>query len=378
MNSVVSRIPHLVLLVSLSLLGAFVWAGCGSNGGENTDIVEHRTFSVAGWPTVPQEPTEEVLAYLTNEEITNASDCSYTISAQLRELEADCTDGGGITLKVGGSAKRSATCIGNKSEGFTCYASLENLRVNGFSWSVKKAEERMLAAVEQVAEMEEGEEPGLESEEEYASGEGVAEGIASDSEGDEVFVKIYSGTPKPMKSYMGSWVKVCGEQVEGFSSPERTMAVSFDVWVRPLTSPTPDIEVQLGESGLLESEGDVNTEESMPLWAANYSEGPECGAAFETGLVNWGADAIQVGEEQGWEGYLLQPEAITPSSNAEEVGDRLVIAPYVQLAGRPAAVNWNQRRSTNLVDCFLPESFGDPETVVAVDPNLALAQGCTG
>jgi hypothetical protein len=156
------------------------------------------------------------------------------------------------------------------------------------------------------------------------------------------------------------------------------MAVSFDVWVKVLSSPPPDLVVRLEESGVVEGEGEVNSAESFPIWAAHYGEGPQCGDKSETGLVHWEANAIQTGEETGWEGYLIEPEAITPNSNAAEAGDALVVFPHVFISNRPVEVNWNRHLSPNLVECFSSGGFGEPLPAVAVDPGTARELGCSG
>lgn len=369
------RPEMLVLLASLVL----IVSGCGSGQTESTtgSVHEQRRVEIEGWPTVSEPVGTPVLEELADTAIPGARGCVYAFEVETggKELTSLCGTGNRVALEVAENSAPVARCSGDEVDGFNCHAELEHLDVTVFAWRMQRGESLMRAAVAQVAELQEvgG------SEEPETGGEAQVAGVASTEAGDEVSVKVTAGPAEPMTEVSDSLVDVCRQQIaEIGSSPQRTLAVPVAVTVNILSSPPPDLAVTLGEVGPVEgAEGYVPVEEVIPVWAENYSEGPECAMEYGTGgSVHWGPGELAPGEESTWNGYMLFTEAITPNNDGEELGEALVFEPSVNLAGRLAPIKYEHAASPSLVHCDLSSAIYGRAPLIALDREVALERGC--
>jgi hypothetical protein len=368
-----------VLGLALALVALITGCGSGSGGSESTlsSMHEQRRVKTEQWPTVSEPVGTALLEELTDTEIPGARDCQYGFDVEPGgdELASLCATGNTVALEVAENNQPVARCSGSETDGFNCHAELEHLNVTVFAWRMDRGESLMRAAVAQVAELQDG----GTSEGALAEGEAQVAGVASTEAGDEVSVKVTAGPAEPMTEVSGSLVNVCRQQISELgSSPQRTLAVPVTITVTILSSPPPDLEVSLGEVGPVEGpEGYVPIEEVIPVWAENFSEGPECDVEYDRGgHVHWGIGELSSGEESTWDGYMLFTEAITPNNSGEELGETLVFEPLVNLAGVLAAIKYEHATSPSLVHCNLSTATYGRVPLIALNRTVALERGC--
>jgi len=356
--------------------------GCGGSGSVESEstlssVHEQRRVNTEDWPTVSEPVGTALLEELTDTEIPEAKECEYGFDVEQGgdELTSLCATGNSVALEIAENSQPVAQCSGSEADGFNCHAELEHLNVIVFAWRMDRGESLMQAAVAQVAELQEG----GGSEEALAEDEAQVAGIASTEAGDEVSVKVTAGPAEPMAEVSDSLVNVCRQQISELgSSPQRTLAVPVTVTVTILSSPPPDLEVSLGEVGPVEGpDGYVPIEEVIPVWAENFSEGPECEIEYDSGgHVHWGIGDLSPGEESTWNGYMLFTEAITPNNSGEELGETLVFEPLVNLAGALAPIKYEHATSPSLVHCNLSTAIYGRAPLVALNQAVALERGC--
>jgi hypothetical protein len=368
-------------VLMFAVVSVLVVSGCGGSGGETestlSSVHQQRRVNTEDWPTVSEPIGTALLEELTDTDIPGAGECSYAFDVEQggRELTSLCPTGNTVALEVAENSEPVARCSGDEAEGFNCHAELEHLNVTVFAWGIDRGEALMRASVSQVAELQEGE----GAEESLAAGEAQVAGIASTEAGDEVSIRVTAGSAEPMADVSNSLVNVCRQQISELgSSPQRTLAVPITVTVTILSSPPPDLLVTLGEVGPVEGpEGYVPIEEVVPVWAENYSDGPECGVEFgSSGQVHWGIGELGTGEESSWDAYMLFTEAITPNNSGEELGETLVFEPLVDLAGRLAPIKYEHATSPSLVHCSLSTATYGRAPLMALDRSVALERGC--
>jgi hypothetical protein len=374
-----------VLGVAVTLVALIT--GCGGSGSSEPEstlssVHEQRRVDTEDWPAVTEPVGTAQLDELADTDIPQANECEYGFEVEHgTELTSLCGTGNSVALEATENSEPVARCSGSEADGFNCHAELEYLDVTVFAWRMDRGEALMRAAVSQVAELQEGEEPGVEQ----SSGESLAEdqaqvaGVASTEAGDKVSVKVTAGPAEPMTEVGDSFVNVCRQQISEIgSSPQRTLAVPVSITVTILSSPAPDLEVSLSEVGPVEGpEGDVTIEEVIPVWAENFSEGPECEVEYETGgHVHWGIGELSPGEESTWDGYMLFTEAITPNNSGEELGETLVFEPLVDLAGALAPIKYEHATSPSLVHCSLSTGIYGRAPLIALNQAVALERGC--
>jgi hypothetical protein len=205
---------------------------------------------------------------------------------------------------------------------------------------------------------------------------------ASDQGGDRVALTIGVGKPTPADSVDNDAVKACANTIEAVgSSLQRSVAVPVSVGMKVLSSQGTDVVAGLGTISQVTSGGGV-TLPPIALWAATYGDGgPQCTGpdqVLTSGFVHWAADAAQPGKAEAWSAYMVFPNAISPNDpDGSETSGRILISPTARLAGN-IGIDYKYGSSTGVVRCSANDPALGTVDYVAIDPNTALANGCTG
>jgi len=127
------------------------------------------------------------------------------------------------------------------------------------------------------------------------------------------------------------------------------------------------------------SPGTVGPANFPPIWAQGFADGPQCtyGGNSDQSDAEFDWDNAGPGQTDTWDGYLIVPMAVTPDDPTginEDAGLELIV-PQVALGGDTADYTVDDGASHNIVNCL--DGIGDPVSMVSVDPEAALANGCT-
>lgn len=204
-------------------------------------------------------------------------------------------------------------------------------------------------------------------------------GTARDDDGDEVAITIGLGEPKPVSELSDPALDACEQTINGVgSSPSRSVAVPVHVTMTVTSSLAADVVLSLNQMQLITSSGSHTT--PNVLWAANYStSGPDCGNdALGAGTVHWDAEAATPDSDHSWNAWIVALGAITPRDpSGLEVTQRLVFSPLVRLSNNLAGYRFDASSSPRVVDCAAYDPAAGSTPYIAVDPDGALAAGCS-
>jgi hypothetical protein len=214
----------------------------------------------------------------------------------------------------------------------------------------------------------------------FADGEGSASapaapapdaavGTAADDQGDTVKIGIGVGAPVPLTALDVAGMSACdGTSNLGYDAGQ-AMAVPVAITVTLTSSVATPVTVGLDGSGQVTSGGDTQPNGNLPYWAAGEGGDAECALAGPM----W--SSLAPGQPGTWTGWLIDPLAITPDDpEGSSAGTTVFLEPDVVLNASTGDYVPDLAASRNLVKCAAGVPFG---AVIAVSPQVALADGCT-
>lgn len=200
----------------------------------------------------------------------------------------------------------------------------------------------------------------------------AATGTASDSQGDKVTVSINVGSPTALTELNQQNVSACTDVGANLSyDADRTVAIPVQVTATLTSSLATSVTVGLDGTDEVTSGGGVDSNGNFPYWAAESSDVSLCAASGDA--IFW--NGLAPGQPTTWSGWLIEPEAISPDDpTGSSAKKAILLEPAVDLGLSNGDWEPVLADSHNLVKCAAGVPFG---AVIAVDPQIALASGCT-
>lgn len=197
----------------------------------------------------------------------------------------------------------------------------------------------------------------------------AASGTATDSQGDKATVTISLATPAALTSLNQADMSVCNGMNNLGADADQTIAIPVAITVTLTSSIATSVAVGMDGTHQVTSGGNVQPNGNLPYLAAMSSDDAQCDS---TG-VTW--NSLASGQSDTWNGWLIDPAAITPNDPTGSSADTTIfLKPVVDLGMNNGDWVPDLAASRNLVAC----TAGVPEgAVIAVDPKVALGSGCT-
>jgi hypothetical protein len=199
----------------------------------------------------------------------------------------------------------------------------------------------------------------------------AATGTVTDSQGDKAAVSVSIGKPVPQLSLNQARLNACSDFDNITDSANQTMAIPLQITVT-LTSPiATDVIVSLDGTQAVAPGGSVNTTSWPTMWATYVGNSP-CSVSDQDGMVEW--TNLQSNQTATWTGWELDPRVITPNDPRGSAVDQVVfLGPVVNFGNGNADFTADAAHSQNLLNCAGVQGG----QVIAVDPSVAKANGCT-
>jgi hypothetical protein len=199
----------------------------------------------------------------------------------------------------------------------------------------------------------------------------AATGTATDGQGDKATVSITVGNPTPLTNLNQQNVNACDDFGDISADASQTIAIPVQITVTVTSSLATSVGVDIDGTHEVTSGGDVDVNGNLPSWATESGGGPQCDSSG--GGVTW--NNLAPGQPSTWSGWLIDPEAITPDDPAGSSAKKMIfLEPVVNMGSSDGNFVPDLADSMNLVTCTAGVPFG---AVIAVDPQVALAAGCT-
>lgn len=202
----------------------------------------------------------------------------------------------------------------------------------------------------------------------------AAIGTATDSQGDKATVSVSIGKPVPQLSLSQAGLTACGIAGDLSYNADQTMAIPVQVTTTLTSSIATTLIVEIDGSNVVAPGGNVNSNGNPPTWATE-SDSSTCGNSPGSDL-ELELDNLAPGNPATWSGWLLDPGVVTPDdTSGSAAGQVFFLDPAVNFgSGGNAGLVADAAHSQNLVNCAAGVQGGP---VIAVDPSVARANGCT-
>jgi hypothetical protein len=203
----------------------------------------------------------------------------------------------------------------------------------------------------------------------------------TDSEGNKIQMTLTIGQPEPLSSVSDQVANACDDDV---TSASQAVVFPLDMTLT-LESPVA-VTVLAGLSPGFVTSGGVNAPYNpvgSPTgpgfwWAATIADGPTCVSDNTPADIQF---SLNADGSSTADGYVIAPEAITPDNPAglANSAGALVMQPGIDINadGTSPAVTVDTADSPNLVDCGGTAGGLVNDDYVALDPEYAIAGGCT-
>ncbi len=358
-------------LVFLTIAGALAGCGGSSSSASSTATSTNIPVSTQAWPTLATSAQLPDLQQVLGEPVPGLPGCAFAVSEGNGGPEGKCKDGSTFSLSTAISSEKPVSlCTKLPGQEVSCEVNTVGAFLYASTSNVARGKQILRALLEELSSIQEANGG-------QATQESMVSGVATDQEGDKVRLTIAAGAPSSVHSLSDPTLNSCDEDIGVYgSSPERSLAIPINVDVQVLSSPGPDLVVDLGEFGALEGNGYAEPNALNALWAENFSSEMTCEIAAEGGSVHWYAEGSS-GTNQSWEAWLILLNAITPNSSGVETADRIVISPLIRLSDSTAEIEYDKGVSPNLVSCTFGSGGIEPQPVFALDKQTALSEGCT-
>jgi hypothetical protein len=173
------------------------------------------------------------------------------------------------------------------------------------------------------------------------------------------------------RPYVVMLFAACDDFGDISADASQTIAIPVQITVTVTSSLATSVGVDLDGTHEVTSGGNVEVNGNLPSWATESGDGPQCDSSG--GGVSW--NNLEPGQASTWSGWLIDPGAITPDDPAGSSAETTIfLEPVVNLGPNDGNFVPGLADSTNLVKCTAGVPFG---AVIAVDPEVALADGCT-
>ncbi len=181
-------------------------------------------------------------------------------------------------------------------------------------------------------------------------------------------------------------IQACNGVYDGMgTSPEQSVAIPVLLSATVTSSEPVSMMIYLDGSNAVEpssqapSPGTVGPANFPPIWALGSVGSPQCtyGGDSDQSDAEFDWNNAVPGQTETWNGYLIVPMAVTPDDPTginEDAGLELIV-PEVSLGDSTANYTVDDSASPNIVNCV--DGIGDPVSMASVDPEAALANGCT-
>lgn len=201
----------------------------------------------------------------------------------------------------------------------------------------------------------------------------AATGTATNSQGDAAKVSVSIGKPVPLLTLNQAALTACSSFDVITDGADETMAIPIQVTATLTSSIATSLDLVIDGTNVVAAGGNVNTNPNGEEPWVTYDSNSACSTADQDGELEW--DNLAPGQSVTWSGWELDPDVITPDdTSGSAVNQVIFMLPEVGFGtSGGAGVDTNAAHSRDLVNCSAV--YGGP--VIAVDPSVALANGCT-
>jgi hypothetical protein len=206
-------------------------------------------------------------------------------------------------------------------------------------------------------------------------------GTASDQQGNSVAVSLAVGRAEPADQAAQA-VQACVLPLNDMGTGlDHSVAIPLRLTAEVTSSVAVDLVVHLnGVKGLTDGGGVTLPDQSL-LWAVKYSDIPtECQGPTDSGsngTVHWSASVATPHAAKSWSTWLILAGGVTPNDPTGQLAaGKIVIRPFVQLAGGLADFEFGRVANQSLVQCSANDPAIGNVSYDPVNPVEARVHGC--
>jgi hypothetical protein len=208
-------------------------------------------------------------------------------------------------------------------------------------------------------------------------------GTVTDSQGDAATVNVNIGTPVPQLSLNQAELIGCSSEDGPVISDgaNQNMAIPLQFTVTLTSSIATDVGLEMVGSYVVAPGGNINSNPNAvtDTWVT-YTSDSACGGGGSDDSLVW--DNVTPGQSVTWSGWEIDPDAITPDDMTGSAASQVMfLQPGGGFGDGSGVFTIDGATSQNLVNCpglvngGAAVAIGGP--VIAVNPSVALTNGCT-
>lgn len=202
-------------------------------------------------------------------------------------------------------------------------------------------------------------------------------GTVTDDQGGQVTDGITIGGPEIVLQISDPNAHDCDDQYQqDGTSADRAVAYPVNVTAKVTSSVALTAAVSLSTNCSVSSAGNLPPTNGPIYWDGMFDRTDQCSADAGI-LAEVNSEDLPPGQSYGWDAYLIVANAVTPDglTRGNQDAGLVIIDPGVDMDGYVASYDIGTSHSQNLVSCI--DSDTELATFVSVNPQVALANGCT-